>query len=320
MKIVALDIGGANTKVLVWEDGSLESQLEYFPFWTEKQRFKEFLSSLNLGADIVAVTMTAELCDVFSSKADGARFIAQCCAEVFDSPLFLTSNSDLRRHDEIKDFNILAATNWLASKYYLEKRFDKGILVDVGSTTTDIITFGCGAPGFASDFERLKTGRLLYTGLLRTPINTIVSAVPVKCAFVPVASEYFAITADVYNILWDVDYSCDTPDGAGKTQEDSIWRVSRLLCAEPDEVKDEVLGICEYIHEVQVDNIAAALEKASGESGCEQVFAAGIGRRLAIEAAKKKGLDVLDLDTLVDCAWNLPCLGLLEMVLDSMEV
>ena len=70
MKIVALDIGGANTKILVWEDGKSESQLEYFPFWTEKQRFKDFLSSLDLDADIVAITMTAELCDVFSSKEE----------------------------------------------------------------------------------------------------------------------------------------------------------------------------------------------------------------------------------------------------------
>ncbi len=320
MKIAALDIGGANTKVLVWEEGKSESEVEYFPFWTEKQRFKEFLSSLRLNSDIVAVTMTAELCDVFSSKADGARFIAQCCSEFFDSPLFLTSHRGLSELGQINDFNKLAATNWLASRYFLEKRFGQGILIDVGSTTTDIIPFGFGASGFASDFERLKTGRLLYTGLLRTPINTIVSAVPVKGGRVPVASEYFAITADVYNILWGVDYSCDTPDGAGKTQGDSLRRVSRMLCAEPDEVKDHVLGICEYIHEVQVEKIAGALEKASEEYRCEEIIAAGIGRRLALEAAKKVEIDALDLETHVDCAWNLPCLGLLEMVLDSREV
>ncbi|HDY73640.1 MAG TPA: H4MPT-linked C1 transfer pathway protein [Euryarchaeota archaeon] len=320
MKIVALDIGGANTKILVWEDGKSESQLEYFPFWTEKQRFKDFLSSLDLDADIVAITMTAELCDVFSSKEEGAQFIADCCFEVFERPLFLTSHSDLRRHDEIKDFKTLAATNWLASKYYLEKRFDEGILVDVGSTTTDIIPFGPGASGFASDFERLKTGRLLYTGLLRTPANTIVTSVPVNGRLVPVASEYFAITADVYNILWGVDYTCDTPDGAGKTQGDSLRRVSRLLCAEPDEVKDEVLGICEYIHDVQVEKIAGAIENAVEDFESEEIIAAGVGRRLAIEAAKKIEIDALDLETQVDIAWNLPCLGLLELVLDSREV
>jgi len=248
------------------------------------------------------------------------RRIAQCCSEFFDSPLFLTSHRGLSELGQINDFNKLAATNWLASRYFLEKRFGQGILIDVGSTTTDIIPFGFGASGFASDFERLKTGRLLYTGLLRTPINTIVSAVPVKGGRVPVASEYFAITADVYNILWGVDYSCDTPDGAGKTQGDSLRRVSRMLCAEPDEVKDHVLGICEYIHEVQVEKIAGALEKASEEYRCEEIIAAGIGRRLALEAAKKVEIDALDLETHVDCAWNLPCLGLLEMVLDSREV
>jgi uncharacterized hydantoinase/oxoprolinase family protein len=137
---------------------------------------------------------------------------------------------------------------------------------------------------------------------------------------VPVASEYFAITADVYSILWGVDYTCDTPDGAGEKQGDSIRRVSRLLCAEPKEVMDEVRGICEYIHDAQVSCIAVALEKASEESGCKQILAAGVGRRLALEAAKKIEISALDLETLVDCAWNLPCLGLVEMVFDRLEV
>jgi len=316
VKIAALDIGGANTKVLNWDEGKSESQLEYFPFWTEKHQFKEFLSRLDLSADFIAVTMTAELCDTFSSKAEGARYIAGCCDEVFESPFFLTSTSSLSTLDDINDFNTLAATNWLASKYYLEKRFKSGLLIDVGSTTTDIIPFGDGASGFASDFERLKSFRLLYTGLLRTPINTIVSAVPVNGGLVPIASEYFAITADVYNILWGVDYACDTPEGAGKTLGDSIRRVARLLCAEPDEVKREVIGICEYIHDAQLESIVAALENVSEEVGCDSVVAAGIGRRLAIEAVEKIGLDVLDLETQVDSAWNLPCLGLLEMVID----
>ncbi|MFV2041153.1 MAG: hypothetical protein ACC644_04080, partial [Candidatus Hydrothermarchaeales archaeon] len=89
---------------------------------------------------------------------------------------------------------------------------------------------------------------------------------------------------------------------------------------EPYEVTDKVFGICEYIHDAQVDGIAAALEKAVGDFESEEIIAAGVGRRLALEAAKKVEIDALDLETLVDCAWNLPCLGLLEMVLDSREV
>ncbi len=320
MKIAALDIGGANTKTLTWEEGKTESVLKYFPFWKKSHMFKEFLSSLRLEADVFAVTMSAELCDAFATKAEGARFIAQSCSEVFDSPLFLTSHMGLSELDQIDEFNKLAATNWLASRYFMEKRLGRGILVDIGSTTTDIIPFGSGTTGFASDFERLKNGRLLYTGLLRTPVNTIVSSVPVNGRLVPVASEYFAITADVYHLLWGVDYTCDTPDGAGKNRVDSIRRVSRLLCAESRDVMDAIPGICEYIHNAQVDGIAAVLEKAAEEFDSEKIFAAGVGRRLAIEAAKKIEIDALDIETLVDSAWNLPCMGLVEMVIDQVGV
>jgi probable H4MPT-linked C1 transfer pathway protein len=316
MKILALDIGGANTKVLVYSDGRSDSSMEYFPFWREKHRFKEFLSSLEVDEDLVTVTITAELCDVFSSKAQGTRFIAESCNEIFNDPYFLTSDGILKRLDRIADFNSLAATNWLASLYFMKKRFEQGILVDIGSTTTDIIPFGLDKQAYKSDFERLKASQLIYTGLLRTPVNTIVSEVPVNGERVPITSEYFALTADVYNILWGVDYSCATPDGNGKSQDESATRIARLLCADTAEVKEFIPEICIYVYETQVKNITTAIERVSEDLGMSKVYVTGIGKILGLDAAKSLDLEVSDLENEIADAWNLPCLGLLEMTLD----
>ncbi|RMF91771.1 MAG: hypothetical protein D6733_00280 [Methanobacteriota archaeon] len=316
MRIQTLDIGGANTKKLLYEGGRTRSASYYFPLWKKKEEFPRFLRDISEEAYRTAVTMTAELCDVFPSKKSGVEFIVSVCEEVLDAPLYLTTDQRLLEKDEISDPSELAAANWQASRYLLEKRFGEGILVDVGSTTTDILPFGEGTHCYRSDFERLKNHQLLYTGLLRTPVNTIVSEVPVHGQMVPVSSEYFAITADVYNILWGVDYSCETPDGRGKTREESLNRIARLLCADKEEIEEELPGICAHVHRMQVEGIAEAVKRAAISSKRKTLYVGGIGRRLGIEAAQSLDLPYVDLGAELKDAWNLPCLGLAEMTLE----
>ncbi|MFQ5800788.1 MAG: hydantoinase/oxoprolinase family protein [Candidatus Hydrothermarchaeales archaeon] len=320
MKILTFDIGGANTKKLVYKDGGTKSSLYNFPMWKKRDKLRDFLEGLREDADTVAVTMTAELCDVFSSKDDGARFIVSACEEVFDEPLFLTINQSLVKKNDIKDYKDLAATNWLASVYLMRKRFGSGILVDIGSTTTDILPFGDGTRYLKTDFERLRAGQLLYTGYLRTPVNAVISKVPAGGHMIPIASEYFAITADVYNVLLGVNYTCETPDGKGKSRKESMARIARLLCADLDEVEDYVVDICRYVHEMQLKGIAKAIERISKGTETDNLYVAGIGRQLGIEAGEQLGLNTFNLEEKIKDAWNLPCLGLAEMVLDKEEM
>ena len=59
--------------------------------------------------------------------------------------------------------------------------------------------------------------------------------VPLNGEFVRVSSELFAITADVQMVLGNIkkdDYSCDTPDGAGKSKLDCMRRLSRIICGD----------------------------------------------------------------------------------------
>lgn len=315
MKVLAFDIGGANTKRLAFDfdTGETVSEIFYFPFWQKKDEFTEFLSGLSEDADRVGITMTAELSDAFSTKEEGVQHIVDVCEEVFESPSYLTLERALIKADEIKNPLELAAANWLAGTYYLEREFSEGLLIDCGSTTTDIIPFGKGTNYKKTDLERLGSGQLLYMGILRTPVNTITDSVPLEGEMVPISSEYFAITADVYNILGTIDeanYSCDTPDGKDKSRSESMQRIARLLCADIDEIGEEaIVEICDYIRDKQVESISAAIEKHEGGNA----YICGAGIALAREAGERAGLEVTDLSTITPAHDNLPCLGLAHM-------
>ena len=96
-----------------------------------------------------------------------------------------------------------AATNWIASALFAASRIDEGILVDVGSTTTDIVPIREGrlACEGRTDLDRLVAGELVYSGVLRTNPNTLTRTVPVRGRPCRLAAEQFAVMADVYLIL-----------------------------------------------------------------------------------------------------------------------
>lgn len=320
MKILTLDIGGANTKKLLLDTktGKIKSKIEYFPMWKKKAELKSFLQGIKENADCAAVTMTAELCDCFSSKAEGVNYITSACEGVFENPYYLSVDKKLLGFRELGNSLKIAAANFAASIYFLEKKFVEGILVDIGSTTTDIIPFKKDEILYGrTDLERLRKNQLVYTGMLRTPISAIVSRVPFKNQLVRISSEHFAITADVYNILGMLkNYSCDTPDGRGKRRKDSMQRVVRLLCADLDEMgENEVIKICEHVHKKQVELVAEALRKVAKKSGVE-AYVCGAGKELAEEACKLAGVNAIDLSRITKAYDNLPCLGLAEMVKD----
>ena len=110
----------------------------------------------------------------------------------------------------------LAAANWIATAPLAAHIYPDCVLIDIGSTTTDIIPIKNGkecARG-RTDLERLGTGELVYTGALRTNVATILDKVPLKNRWVRVASELFAVSADVHLVLGNIDpadYTTETP-------------------------------------------------------------------------------------------------------------
>ena len=149
-------------------------------------------------------------------------------------------------------------------------------MLDVGSTTADVIPIAAGRVAAAgrTDLDRLLAGELVYTGALRTNLAAIAPRVPVRGRWCPVASELFAISADVHLILGHLApeaYTCPTPDGRAASVECARERVARLVCADAEQLEPaEIEAIAAYLHAEQVRQIEAAarqVEHALRERG-----------------------------------------------------
>jgi probable H4MPT-linked C1 transfer pathway protein len=175
--------------------------------------------------------------------------------------------------------------------------------VDVGSTTTDIIPIKNGSECALgrSDLERLGTGELVYTGTLRTNVAALVDKVPFDEEWFRVSSELFAISGDVHHVLGNItseEYSCDTPDGAGKDKKDSMRRISRVLCGDLEILStSDIESICEYIYNQQALKISEAILEVAERNFLDEVITTGLGMNiLAAKAADMSELDFTGMD------------------------
>src|SRR6185503_8193489 len=75
-------------------------------------------------------------------------------------------SADQARADPLR----VAAANWAATAHLVAKTTPTCVLIDIGSTTTDIIPIidGRVAVSGRTDPDRLASGELVYTGALRT--------------------------------------------------------------------------------------------------------------------------------------------------------
>lgn len=319
MKIAGFDIGGANTDLAIIEYDdkgnmkNIETDFEYLPMWYKNEELGETLKRLieNIcpinEIDAIGISMTAELVDAYETKKEGVLDIANKCINEFNIPIGFVGINGMLTAEEIKKTPLdVAAANWIATSEIAAIMEKNCIFIDTGSTTTDIIPIKNGkecAIG-RSDFERLSTGELVYTGTLRTNIASFIDYVPFDGSQYRVASELFAITADVYNILgliFEDDYVCDTCDGQGKSKIESMRRISRVLCADLEILDEEdIINICEFIHQAQITQIANALDEVSSRENIDLVITTGLGKDiLCSEAALSLNLRVKPMDSLL---------------------
>ncbi|MCK4652152.1 MAG: H4MPT-linked C1 transfer pathway protein [Methanosarcinales archaeon] len=283
--IIGIDIGGANTKVAS-ANGTI-TETHYIPLWKDTT-LPRLLSDIagRIKPAMVGVVMTGELADCFESKIQGIRFICDAVDDAFSESRVYYLNNKCEFTDS-PDAS-LAAANWAASAGFLARDYDC-VFVDVGSTTTDIIPIaGGGARAGGTDFERLQRDELLYSGVLRTNVATLLDRIVLDSARCRVSSELFAITGDVYRVLGMIeesDYTCETPDHAGTTVEESIRRLARVVCADTDEISEyAVYEIAEQVREAQVRELGSAIDAVLKRHGLDHVIGTGIGEFL-IEGA-----------------------------------
>lgn len=332
-EFVGWDVGGVNTKA-VWlcegEGVPIRSASRPFEVWRARDQLplvmREVYDSLAVGQpDAMAITMTAELSDTFRSKEEGVRFVLDATHQAFgDMPIYLLrlSGTFATLEEALRCPADFAAANWLASALFLAEQQTDCLLVDIGSTTADIIPIMGGhvlAEG-RDDTARLMAGELVYSGVIRTNPNTLASRVPLRGRWCALAAEQFCVMGDVYLVLGLLQadqYAAPTPDGRGKTPAGARLRLARLVCADAETLDDaEIQGLARYLYERQLQQILDAVCQVLSRFPNRRlpVAAVGTGRFLALDVAQRLGLDVCNVHLPDVTALVLPCLAVASLL------
>jgi len=292
--ILGLDIGGANTK-LASSDG-LFAESVYLPLWKGAPLAEVLKRYAAQRPDAVAAVITGELADCFSCRREGVESITATVRKAFRCPVHFWGLNGFVRKGPLE----LAAANWSASVALLAREVGDCLFVDMGSTTTDLIPImgKAGAlPAAKTDFQRLAAGELVYTGRLRTGLGALLPAARIRGDAVPLSPEFFAITADAYLALGEIDedrYSCDTPDGAGKDRAAALRRLARSVCSDLEEIGEAgALAVARQVRERQKTQLIMAVERQAKKHELKGIVAAGIGEGLIAEAASFLGMECL---------------------------
>jgi probable H4MPT-linked C1 transfer pathway protein len=334
--LLGMDIGGVNLKCssVPWKDVNrldrASSTKHFFPLWTKTVgELREQLASIiaehlalsngRIGAvkNITVypcASITGELSDAFSSKKEGIECITSSLSDatesaqkqygniIFKKPRFVAVDGTLRTLPEaVADHRAVSAANWRATAAWVGSFVPNCILVDCGSTTTDIIPIASGnpVPEGLTDIDRLRSGELVYTGILRATIPSVAHVVPVHGEPVPVSFEKFALMADVHLILGNItkeQYDCDTADGRSTSIDDCKRRLARTVCEDAAELGDGViLEIANFLADAQARMIQDGLERVARRFVRSQpCVLTGLGETsMALKAAKQAGFSTM---------------------------
>jgi probable H4MPT-linked C1 transfer pathway protein len=302
-----MDIGGANTKAAWLDGGSLRTVSRPFEVWRDRAALSAVLRDVAAEvaagpAHAVAITMTAELSDAFRTKREGVAFVLDAAQDALGAqPLsVLTTAGELVPVEAAlaRPWDV-AAANWVATALAVADAHPDALLIDVGSTTADIVPIAAGRVAATAycDLERLLAGELVYTGVLRTNLAAIAPRVPVRGEWCPVSSEYFAISADIHLVLGHLEpeaYDCPTPDGRPATVAFARERIARLVCSDLEQLgEDDVDAIVAFLHGEQLRQIEDAARRAQLAPDAP-VVAVGSGAFLGREVAARLERTVAD--------------------------
>jgi probable H4MPT-linked C1 transfer pathway protein len=270
---LALDVGGANIKAAHTSD-----QVRTLPFelWKRPDELGHVLATLGATfppSDRVALTMTAELCDCYATKAHGVVAVLNAVGEAFPEIPVRVWGIDERLHEvhEIRaNPELAAAANWLALANLVARLLPDGpgILIDVGTTTTDLIPLADGraTPRGRTDTQRLQTGELVYAGIRRTPVCALATELPLRGVPTGLSAELFASTLDVYLTLGEIPpetKNLSTADGRPATVEAARDRLARMVGADRDGfMADDAVAFARSADDALTNRLVAAAERA----------------------------------------------------------
>jgi len=309
-KIIGWDIGGAHVKAVLLDENENVMHVQQMSclLWLGLDQLGTvmlaMMKAMNIELQQVhhAVTMTGELVDLFTNRHEGVTAIAQFVSKLLGSQLpehavvFYSINSKTNAPHYVTinqvpgQTKMIASANWHASASLIAKILPSALLVDIGSTTTDIIAIDHGqviSQAF-TDAERMQQDILVYTGVVRTPVMAVAQKLPFESRKTNVAAEYFATMADVYRLTGELSEAVDlveTADGAPKTMLASARRLARMV---GHDVEDKSLECWQQLAQAcrvkQCDQIQSAISKQLTNK--MTILGAGAGHFLVKAMAK----------------------------------
>ena len=308
---IGWDIGGVNTKVARIESGTvLHARSHPYEIQRDPLALAPLLRSLAnaIGApadDHHAITMTAELSQMFRTKREGVAFVLDAVTKAFPSAslhVFTVDGRFVSPADAVSAPLAVAASNWAATASIVALDHPNALLIDIGTTTTDIIPIVDGrvAAVGTTDPARLASGELVYTGSLRTPVEAITQHVPFGASLAAVSAESFALVGDVHVWRGDLapdDYSVTAPDGRPASRDYAGERIARVICADREMLDDqEISAIADAVADAQVDHIRRAIARVrERHQTLRTAVVTGLGSFIATRAARRAGLSVIHL-------------------------
>ena len=305
--VLGWDIGGVNTKAVLFP--SLEARSTPFEIQHDPGALEATLRRLadELGADGQphAVTMTAELSQAFRTKREGVAAVLDAVEAAFPGAevrVYTVGGRFVTPADARSLPLEVAASNWAATASLVARFVPDCVLVDIGTTSTDIVPIVRGevAASGRTDPERLASGELVYTGALRTPCEAVAPEVPLGGAPCAVSAEGFALMGDVH--LWagrlaPEDYTVRAPDGRPATREFAGERLARIVCADREMLKEaEISEIAAALAAAQVHRVAAAISRVRlRHPHLGLAVVTGVGDFIARDAARQAGIEVVHL-------------------------
>jgi (4-(4-[2-(gamma-L-glutamylamino)ethyl]phenoxymethyl)furan-2-yl)methanamine synthase len=274
-EVFGWDVGGAHLKVCRMTGGEVHDVVQWAcPLWLGLDSLDQVLLAANqrwpqLRTATHAVTMTGEMVDLFAHREDGVQRIASHLSMALaPAPLHLfagdagwCSAALAGRH-----WQDIASANWLATaRHAAQSLGGSGVLVDIGSTTTDLIAFRGGAVLGTSrtDAQRLASGELVYQGVVRTPLCALAARIAWRGRSLNVMNEFFATIADVYRLTGELNPAHDlhpAADNAGKDAPATRQRLARLIGRE----RSGLAGLRPRLAHLPVAGIARAARTRAG--------------------------------------------------------
>ncbi len=315
---IGWDIGGAHLKVASIDGyGSVNFAKQLAtPLWKGLDSLEEAISKIQNeisdGPVTHTFTMTAELTDIFRDRDSGVKALIHFLSDYFDEEQYLLYSGKkglIKASHADAHVSDIASANWHATASFVAQHTDAGILIDIGSTTTDIIPFESGQAINTSytDYERLRHNELVYTGITRTPVMAVVNKMLHEGQWQNITAENFSTMADIYRLTGELNEQDDmmsAADNAGKTRSDSARRLLRMVGLDLHNENDinSAVDMAKQVVVAQLEHVNESLTKVLSASEVKEtccLIASGAGYFMVPKLAEMNNLPYIDFTDLL---------------------